>query len=71
MDTFGLSASLIFSEFLVREGLCDRQLARQLASKLDRELAAYERIETEDGASFVRSRSRQAGGSRQLAFGRL
>ena len=71
MDNYGISASTIFSEFFVREGLCDRQRARQLASKLDREIRDNERLETEDGVSFVRTRCRNAAGSRQLGFGRL
>jgi hypothetical protein len=71
MDSYGISASTIFSEFFVREGLCDRQRARQLASKLDREIRDNDRLETEDGASFVRTRCRYGSGSRQLGFGRL
>ena len=71
MDSYGISFTSIFSEFFVREGLCDRQRARQLASKLDREMRDNERLETEDGASFVRTRCRYAAGSRQLGFGRL
>ena len=69
MDSYGISATTIFSEFFVREGLCDRQQARQLASKLDRELRDNERVETEDGTSFVRTRCRSFAGTRQLGFG--
>ena len=71
MNSYGVSATMIFSEFFVREGLCDRQRARLLASKLDRELRDNERVETEDGTSFVRTRCRSMGGSRQLGFGPL
>lgn len=71
MDSYGISTTSIFSEFFVREGLCDRQRARQLASKLDRELRDNERLETEGGVSFVRTRCHSAGRAPQLALGGL
>ena len=74
MESFGASATYLIREFLQREGLCDRQRAGQLASKLERELSHEDRLENEDGTSFVQVESRfsrrgpRSGGS-QLAFG--
>ena len=76
MESFGVSATYLIREFLQREGLCDRQRAGQLASKLERELRQEDRLENEDGTSFVRVESRTSGraarsGGSQLAFGAI
>ena len=71
MIAYGASTICLFREFLVREGLCDSQRARVLASKLDGELRQNDELETEDGATFIRvQRCRQRGlAARQLGFG--
>ena len=76
MERFGVSATYLIREFLQREGLCDRQRAGQLASKLEHELCQEDRLENEDGTSFVRVESRfsgraSRGGTSQLAFGAI
>ena len=76
MESFGVSATYLIREFLQREGLCDRQRAGQLANKLERELRQEDRLENEDGTSFVRVESRFSGrasrnGASQLAFGAI